>query len=81
MEQGLAQGRVMQCVCWAHGPRADLIGWNKPGDFDRRVIAIRQEADKHGRPNAVPQYMICGLCTALHKEATCRYPYQDDGTN
>ena len=67
MEQGLAQGRVTQY--WADGPGADLIGWKKPGDFDRCVIAVRQEADKHG-PNAVPQYMICGLCTALHKEAT-----------
>jgi hypothetical protein len=44
VEQGLAQGRVMQY--WADGPGADLIVWKKPGDFDRCVIAVRQEADR-----------------------------------
>jgi hypothetical protein len=42
VEQGLAQSRVMHY--WADGPGADLIGWKKPGGFDRCVIAVARKS-------------------------------------
>lgn len=65
---------------FVNGAGAAQIGWGLPDDLERCKQVLRQESDKIS-PNAVPKYIISNLACFLHKAATGRYPYQDDGTN
>lgn len=54
---------------WAHGRGAAEIGWGTEGDFYRCEVLIQQAVTKGGN-KPLPDHMIRGLCSNLHKEAT-----------
>ncbi|AII28237.1 hypothetical protein VC74_gp33 [Mycobacterium phage Sparky] len=58
---------------WAHGAGAVKIRWGEPGDFDRCRREIQKAVTKDGRP-PLPDRVIDGLCSNLHKEATGARP-------
>lgn len=58
---------------WAHGEGAAKIRWGTDGDFDRCIRLIQQAVVKNGR-KPLPDRVIKGLCSNLHREATGKNP-------
>jgi hypothetical protein len=61
---------------WSEGPGAAKIRWGDttpPGDFERCIIEIQKAVTDGGKP-PLPDRVIKGLCSNLHRRATGASP-------
>lgn len=54
---------------WTTGPGALKIQWNRPGDFDRCILAIQEAVTTDGK-KPLSDRVVKGLCATLHKMTT-----------